>query len=328
MKTHTFIILLLISTAYLILFFNTGCRDWDVGPEPPQVNKWQFTDINIETYSGSKAKLSWNGYSTSPFITVIGFEIFRKTDSASFNRIAETDADVRSYFDTDLNTELNDYTYYVVAITDSESFSSPLIRYTFACGYDTYTDTRDGSTYKTMSDGYRCWFTENLKFMPVVYPPEDFSTDSARYYVYGYNGSNINQARTHHNYQNYGVLYNFMALQNACPAEGGWHAATHDDWRTLINVLGGDMEAGGALRETDTTHWKHPNTGATNELGFTALPGGKLDSIGGFSEIREAAHFWGSSAGAYSIFHNGTGIFTSHNATDQANSIRCIREID
>jgi len=28
------------------------------------------------------------------------------------------------------------------------------------------------------------------------------------------------------------------------------------------------------LRETGTTHWLSPNEGATNETGFTAVPGG------------------------------------------------------
>jgi len=54
----------------------------------------------------------------------------------------------------------------------------------------------------------------------------------------------------------------------------GWNVSTWNDWLTLIFYLGGGT-VGGKLKETGTLHWFSPNTGATNETGFTALPGGK-----------------------------------------------------
>ncbi|NLA15828.1 MAG: hypothetical protein GX877_04745 [Bacteroidales bacterium] len=76
------------------------------------------------------------------------------------------------------------------------------------------------------------------------------------------------------NYNTYGVLYNWLAASTACP--DGWHLPSDAEWEQLVTYL--DDDAGGKLKEKGTAHWKSPNTGATNETGFTALPGGYLHS--------------------------------------------------
>ena len=70
----------------------------------------------------------------------------------------------------------------------------------------------------------------------------------------------------------YGRLYSWEVAQRVCPT--GWHLPTDAEWTTLTDYLGGKNVAGGKLKETGTEHWFSPNTGATNESGFTALPGG------------------------------------------------------
>ena|GEM_PF-839577 len=75
--------------------------------------------------------------------------------------------------------------------------------------------------------------------------------------------------------KNKSVLYNYYAaVDSRGIAPKGWHVATHDDWATLANNCGGYTIAGGKLKQTGTTHWLAPNTGATNETGFNALPTG------------------------------------------------------
>jgi uncharacterized protein (TIGR02145 family) len=97
----------------------------------------------------------------------------------------------------------------------------------------------------------------------------------------------------------YGALYNWYTVdtlsnggKNVCPA--GWHMPTDDEWTTLIDYLGGVNVAGGKLKETGTDHWNSPNTGATNEIGFTALAGGLRDYEGQFVFINDRAPLWSS----------------------------------
>lgn len=68
-----------------------------------------------------------------------------------------------------------------------------------------------------------------------------------------------------------------------------WWIADNNDWR--------GTDEGAKLKESGTWHWESPNTGATNESGFTALPGGYRhhdDSYTsrGYSGKGFYAYFW------------------------------------
>ena len=69
-------------------------------------------------------------------------------------------------------------------------------------------------------------------------------------------------------------LYNWYAVNTGKLCPEGWHVPTDDEWTILTDYLGGKSVAGGKLKETGTSHWLSPNTGATNETGFTGLPTG------------------------------------------------------
>jgi len=62
----------------------------------------------------------------------------------------------------------------------------------------------------------------------------------------------------------------------------------------LTNYLGGINTAGGKMKEIGTTHWETPNSGATNESGFTALPGGFRDWKGTFYYLGHSGLWWDS----------------------------------
>ena len=94
----------------------------------------------------------------------------------------------------------------------------------------------------------------------------------------------------------YGALYNWYTVStgNLCPT--GWHVPTDAEWTTLTTYfLGGESVAGGKLKETGTFHWTSPNTGATNETGFTALPGGYRSPDGGFCCTGIYGKWWSAS---------------------------------
>ena len=106
--------------------------------------------------------------------------------------------------------------------------------------------------------------------------------------------------------QDYGALYNWWAVidnRNVCPE--GWHIPTDIEWHTLIKTIDTNAQfilgtesytAGGEMKEADTAHWHSPNVGATNNSGFTALPGGRRDLGGyGYLGIGEICYFWSSS---------------------------------
>ena len=133
----------------------------------------------------------------------------------------------------------------------------------------------DGNSYKAIKIGSQVWMAENLKTtkyndgtaIPLVTNNiiwYDLTTPGYCWY--------INDEATYKT--TYGALYNWYVVNtgNLCPT--GWHMATDPEWTTLTTYLGGEAVAGGKLKETGTTHWRSPNTGATNETGFTALPGG------------------------------------------------------
>ena len=73
----------------------------------------------------------------------------------------------------------------------------------------------------------------------------------------------------------YGKLYNWYAASssnNLAPL--GWHIPTDAEWTSLSDFLGGLNLSGNKLKEMGNLHWATVNTTATNETGFTALPGG------------------------------------------------------
>lgn len=101
------------------------------------------------------------------------------------------------------------------------------------CG--TFTDSRDGQEYKWTKIGNQIWMAENLAWLPSVNTESQYSTSTAYYYVYDYNGTNVATAKASNNFINNGVLYNWTAAINACPAN--WHLPSDAEWMALESFL-------------------------------------------------------------------------------------------
>ncbi len=194
----------------------------------------------------------------------------------------------------------------------------------------TFTDSRDGNLYTYVKIGNQIWMAENLKYLPSVVGPSTGSQTTPYYYVYGYNGSEVNEAKATANYLTYGVLYNWTAACNSCPA--GWHLPSDAEWTELTDYLGGTSVSGGKLKETGTTHWVSPNYEATNETGFTALPGGyRIDSgsfvsIGNYGLWWSATEFDTNNAWFRFMLYNNSDVYRSSNYKELGFSVRCLRD--
>ena len=98
-------------------------------------------------------------------------------------------------------------------------------------------------------------------------------------------------------------------VQGICPS--GWHIPTNAEWCTVTQFLdptvncgilgwsgtnaGGKMKSTGTI-EAETGLWYSPNTGATNESGFSADPAGYRSYNGLFYVIDLYGYWWSSSA--------------------------------
>ncbi len=131
----------------------------------------------------------------------------------------------------------------------------------------------------------------------------------------------------------YGKLYNWYAVNDARGlAPEGWHIPTNEEWTILTDYLGGEEVAGGKMKSTGTAYWNSPNEGATNESGFSALPGGYRENNGSFNDVRVFAFFWSATEGGsgyawnFKLFFLNDGVFWYNNFKSYGASVRCLRD--
>jgi uncharacterized protein (TIGR02145 family) len=196
-----------------------------------------------------------------------------------------------------------------------------------------FIDHRDAKEYKWVKIGIQVWMADNLKTtkyndgtdIPLVTDNTAWFNLTTPGYCW-YNNDKATYGDT------YGALYNWYTVEtsNLCPS--GWHVPTDAEWTTLTDSLGGTSVAGGKLKEAGTTHWSSPNTGATNETGFTALPGGARFSLGPFYFVGSYGHWWSStedsSTNAWSrnMYCDNADVDREYNDKKFGFSVRCLRD--
>ena len=134
----------------------------------------------------------------------------------------------------------------------------------------------------------------------------------------------------------YGKLYNWHAVNDPRGlAPAGWHIPSKEEWETLINCLGGSAVAGGKLKEAGALHWEGFHNEATNESGFTALPGGGRSAVNGsfFGGTNNRDGYWWTTNKEfehYSIKHMNsfsTEVSEIQQAANFGASVRCIKDV-
>ncbi len=187
----------------------------------------------------------------------------------------------------------DDGNYFVkLSVRDQHLLTNEITQQITTILTSTMTDI-DDNVYNIVKIGGQWWMAENLKVTHYRNgePIFDLLDQSAwadslwpGYCYYDNNAANVPV---------YGLLYNWFAVndvRNIAPT--GWHVPTDEEWQTLENYLGGRSIVGGKLKEIGTEHWNSPNSGATNETYFFAVPGGYRHSSSEYRYLGERAVFW------------------------------------
>jgi len=211
----------------------------------------------------------------------------------------------------------------------------------------------DGNEYVTVIIGEQEWMAENLRVT------RDAEGNNITRDCYDNNPNNCNI---------YGGLYSWVTIMNGedgsnsnpsgvqgiCP--DGWHVPSDAEWTELINDLDSqgfpnrnvtygmgnalkscrqiDSYLGGDCDTSEHPRWNHHQSHhGFDAFGFSALPGGRLQTGESFYELGRYGYWWSStpnpysSSGAYisSIF-NGEGEVSQNSTNKQFSySLRCVR---
>jgi len=212
----------------------------------------------------------------------------------------------------------------------------------------------DGNVYNTVLIGAQCWTKENLRVRrynngtSILFDAIGGSGGSSSTWQNLDIGAHTifahDSLATPSNLTKYGYLYNWYAAKgistggtilandtlNICPS--GWHVPTDAEWTTLTTELGGESVAAGKIKSNGTAYWNSPNEGATNESGFSALPGGYRIKDGSFNNLSNSAVFWRATevnlnnAWSSRLDYNSDDVFRISYEKQLGASIRCLKD--
>ena len=190
----------------------------------------------------------------------------------------------------------------------------------------------DGNFYGTVQIGNQLWMSENLKTthynngdeIPTGLTDGDWQNNtSGALAVYDDNESNADI---------YGRLYNWYAVvdnRGVCPEN--FHVPTDEEYTQLTIYLGGSDVAGGKMKEAGLEHWNSPNTGATNESGFSGFSGGYRNTSGAYVDMgslgvfRSSSEYSSSQAWFHSLHYGNSVVYRDFNMNkNSGNSVRCV----
>lgn len=333
--------------------FSVRCVKGNVFTESPSVNTLtisEVTDNNAvgggEVISDGGAEVTSRGvcWSTSPSPTIS-------------SETTQNGKGIGAFVSTLIGLTAST-TYYVRAYAINSvgtAYGGEMQFTTSTSGGNTVTDI-DGNSYQTIVIGSQLWMAENLKTtryadgeaIPLVEGSTEWDalTETDQAYCW-YDNSSENR-------DIYGGLYTWAAamkgmsssdaspsgVQGVCPES--WHLPSDEEWKQLEMYLGlsraeadadgsyRGTDEGGKMKETGTDHWASPNTSATNESGFSALPGGYRNPSASFIDKTNYAYFWTSTEGGGTygphrqLHYESAGIGNYNHNKYAGLSIRCV----
>ncbi len=258
--------------------------------------------------------------------TIDGFHSTDGTGKEGYNSYInglepQTNYYVRAYASNSAGTA-----YGTLLSFSTEKYQSNPLLFNPEISYGTFTDV-DGNPCMTVEIGKQVWMAENLKVTKYydgsaiknVITDEEWNIVASGAYCW-YNNDIANK-------ENYGALYNWYAVSSGklCPL--GWHIPDQNEWLELINAAGGISVAGGLMKETGTTHWLYPNTGASNGSGFTAVPSGIRTVSGYFQNIGGSSRWWKSTEGTVIEILNNSAVVNTEACCvyRRGLSVRCLK---
>gem|GEM_PF-6672241 len=281
---------------------------------------------NSKWLIGDNQRVTWK----SNFSENVKIELFSNTNRGKKSvYVIANSAPNNESFEFKLPTNLlikNDYFVKISSTTKPEIFAESQTFEIINTRNDTLVDYV-GNHYKLVQIGSQIWMKENLK-------TTHYADGTLINEVYDYQN-------VHANATIYGKLYTWNAVMNGattsngnpsgvqgvCPT--GFHVPSDNEWTQLVNSQGGIEIAGEKLKST--TGWQAPNTGATNESNFTALPAGMRFNSGNFDGLTKEGYFWTTTerdiydAQLWYLYYDSGNANSSNDAKTSGYSVRCVK---
>ncbi|MBO7651344.1 MAG: fibrobacter succinogenes major paralogous domain-containing protein, partial [Bacteroidales bacterium] len=324
-----------------------------------ECNTPSLTEISLErcvSYSFGGEVLTQSGDYVRTFQDVNG------CDSVVLLHLEIINNGIPVYSEVEINTCADPFVYNGVTYTESGGYQQVL---TAANGCDSIVllwlhlgsgvyDERDGNSYCSIMIGEQEWLAENMRYLPSVNFYSDASVVDAKYYVYGYDGEDVETAKENPNYAEYGAWYNWKAALTACPA--GWHLPSDDEWtelevylqnngynfddyidtdsdRETHNVIAKSLASTSGWVESDVENspgWLQPKN---NTSSFNGKPAGHRWVDSQFMGIGLYGFWWSSttqsgdnnSAWDRKIHNDSVAMGKTRNSKTLGFSVRCLR---
>lgn len=297
-----------------------------VNEEFPKVTTSEISDITAKTaISGGTINAEGSG-------TVISRGVCWSTNSAPTIQDGKTNDGSGAGSFSSIITGLKGSTkYFIRAYATNNSGTG----YGMALSFNTDEVVIDveGNEYPMVALGNQVWMAENLKTTKyknnnnIPFPTNNVSWQNTIEGAYAWYENKLA------NKEIYGALYNWYAVNsgNLCPA--GWHIPSKAEITTLISFLGSN--SGDKVKEAGIDHW-YSNSNATNLSGFTALPGGYINTDGKSYGITSVGYWWlsdeltvlsGEKEGYnYQLSYDSRSIGVYGHEKNYGYSIRCMRD--